>query len=134
MHSDNFWSGHTPQPSLSKAHIHLPSLKYHDRHGYRKYLLRNIHVVDCRDWDGTLSSPRWCVIIDACDNQLDAAIQFKTFVLWSAVYRNALAEYDSDRGLALGKMARERIDDYLRHHPFPDLCCYPDHPIILEYA
>lgn len=77
---------------------------------------------------------RWKVEIDVQVRGSNEIYLFKTLVHWSAVRRDALHSYHSERGEALFLIGRERIVDYLRHHPEPHRCCSPFVPILLEFC
>jgi hypothetical protein len=139
VNRDTFWEFETGRPpqnepgNFSTAPIYLPPVDLLSIDG-RFYDLDEVCIYNSRQWDGKPSCPRWIVTMEAQDRKNGDNILFHTRVLWSVVMRDALKDHSPHRGRALGMIARERVEDYLRFHPFPARCCYRFEPIVLEAA
>lgn len=59
---------------------------------------------------------------------------FQVNVLWSVIERDGLKDLPGPRGHALANLARDRVNEYLRFHPFPEYCCNPYTFTMLEIA
>lgn len=124
-----FRASQLSSPHISNAPIFLPPLIFPDG---RVYDLHEVTIENADVYTPDESCVRWVTRLVAIDRSEYEGTPFSIRLFWSVVLRDGLDQFECSRDRAILKASVERVDEYLRFHPFPTRCCNGFDPICLE--